>query len=164
MKTLYLVRHAKSSWEDPALTDIERPLNKRGIKDAPKMGKVLKKADLKPDCIITSHARRALETAEIIADKIGFPIKKVKVVEKLYLASTCDFFERISKLDDKLNTVVIVGHNPGLTSLANQLSNASIDNIPTCGIFVVKFDLKHWRKVSPRSGGFVSFDYPKNHK
>ena len=164
MKKLYLIRHAKSSWSDLGLDDFERPLSKRGLKDAPSMGKFLKKAFLKPDCVITSSARRARETAEIIADIIGFPIKKVVIEERIYGASTHGLFEVITELDDNLKTVVIFGHNPGLTNLANLLNDVKIDNIPTCGVFVIEFDNKSWRKISEKTGTFISFDYPKKYK
>ena len=164
MKKLYLIRHAKSSWSNPGLADFERPLNKRGLKDAPRMGKVLKKTLLKPDCVITSSARRAQETAEIIADKIGFPVKKVVVEERLYGASAYELLEIITELDDNSDIVVLFGHNPGMTDLANLLNDVVIDNIPTCGIFVIEFDTKSWRKISEKAGTFISFDYPKKYK
>ncbi len=164
MKKLYLIRHAKSSWSDPGLDDFDRPLNKRGLKDAAVMGKVLKKTFLKPDGIITSSARRAQETAEIIAHKIGFPIKKVVVEERIYEAVTYDLLEIITDLDDNLDTVILFGHNPGMTNLANRLNDIEIDNIPTCGIFAIEFDTKSWRKVSEKTGSFISFEYPKKYK
>ena len=163
MKKLYLIRHAKSSWKNPGLEDFERPLNKRGLKDAERMGKVLKKASLRPDVVITSPARRAQETAEIIIDKIGFPVERVVLEEEVYDATTYELMEIINKLDDGLDTVVLFGHNPGMTNLANLLNDVEIDNIPTCGIFVIEFDVKSWKKVSEKSGAFVSFDFPKNH-
>jgi phosphohistidine phosphatase len=164
MKKLYLIRHAKSSWDNPGLVDFERPLNKRGLKDAAKMGKALKQSLFKPDYIITSSARRAHETAEIIAAKIEYPIEKVVIEEKIYDATTYDLVEIITELDDDLDTVVVFGHNPGMTSLANLLNDVKIDNIPTCGIFVIEFDVKFWRKISGRNGTFVSFDFPKKYK
>ena len=164
MKKLYLIRHAKSSWDNPGLVDFERPLNKRGLKDAAKMGRVLKNSLFKPDCIITSSARRAQETAEIIADKIDFPIEKVLVEGKIYLAAASDILEILTELDDDLDTVVVFGHNPGMTNLANLLNDVAIDNIPTCGIFIIEFDVKSWRKISEKNGVFVSFDFPKKYK
>ena len=164
MKKLYLIRHAKSSWSNPGLSDFERPLNKRGLQDAAIMGKVLKQTLSKPDCVLTSSARRALETAEIIADKIGFPTKKVIIDERIYNAVTYDLLEIITELDDNSDTVVLFGHNPGMTNLANLLNDVEIDNIPTCGIFAIEFNTKTWRKISEKSGSFISFDYPKNYK
>ncbi len=163
MKKLYLIRHAKSSWKNPGLEDFERPLSKRGLKDAATMGKILKKASLKPDMVITSPARRAQETAEIIVDKIGFSIDRVVLEDDVYDATTYELIEIINNLDDQLDTVVLFGHNPGMTNLANLLNEVEIDNIPTCGIFVIEFDVKSWKKVSEKSGSFVSFDIPKNH-
>jgi phosphohistidine phosphatase len=164
MKKLYLIRHAKSSWSNPGLSDFERPLNKRGLKDADRMGKVLKRILPHPDCVLTSSARRAQETAEILADKIGFPIKKVIVEERIYGAAVHDLLEIITELDDKLKTVVLFGHNPGMTNLANLLNDIETDNIPTCGIFVIEFQTKHWRKIAEKTGTFLAFEYPKKYK
>jgi len=163
MKKLYLIRHAKSSWSNPGLADFERPLNKRGLKDAATMGKVLKKTLLKPNRVLTSSARRALETAEIVADKIGFPIEKVTVDERIYDAATYDLLEIINELDDSSSTAVLFGHNPGMTNLANLLNDVEIDNIPTCGVFAIEFQVKTWWKIAKKTGSFISFDFPKNH-
>ena len=162
MKKLYLIRHAKSSWNHPGLDDIERPLNKRGLEDAPKMGKFLKEASLKPDCIIASSAKRCQKTSEIIADKIGFPIKDVFFEKRVYDADTYDLLKIITELNNKLKTVVLFGHNPGITNLANLLNDVEIDNIPTCGVFAIEFDVDSWQKISKDNGKFISFDYPKS--
>jgi len=164
MKTLYLIRHAKSSWSDPGVDDFERTLNKRGQKDAPVMGKIFKKNLVKPDCIIASSSRRTLETAEIIAEKIDYPLGRIISNDNIYEASTYDLLDIITKLDDKYSCVFLIGHNPALTILANLLTDVQIDNIPTTGVFVIGFDFTHWRKVCEKTGTFISFDYPKNYK
>jgi phosphohistidine phosphatase len=164
MKKLYLIRHAKSSWNNSGLGDIERPLNKRGLKDAARMGKILNKALFKPDCVITSPARRAHETAEIIANKTGFPVAKLIIEKRIYGAGTNELLKIITKQDDSLDVIVLIGHNPGLTDLANLLNDIVVDNIPTCGIFTIEFSDKSWREISKKTGTFISFDYPKKHK
>ena len=93
----------------------------------------------------------------------AWPIKKIKVEEKLYEANSDGLLEILSELDDMLDTVVLLGHNPGLTDLVNLLSSVTIDNMPTCGVFVVEFAIRSWRKISQRPGTFILFDFPKNH-
>lgn len=161
MKRLYLMRHAKSSWKKPDLADIDRPLNKRGKQDAPLMGKRLKKQNLKPDLIITSPAKRAVTTATIVAEEINYPKKKIEIKETLYSAGAPAILNMIQYLDDSLNEVMLVGHNPDFNSLANYLSNFGVDNIPTCGIFCIDFDVPSWKDVGEGRGIFQFFDYPK---
>ena len=162
MKRLYLIRHAKSSWNEPDLADIDRPLNKRGKRDAPFMGKRLKEGHrVNPDIIISSPAKRALRTAKIIAKEINYPKEKIEIKDSLYGSGVEAMLNVIQYLDDSLNEVMLFGHNPDLTSLANYLSNHEVDNIPTCGIFCVDFDVKSWRDVEGGKGIFKFFDYPK---
>lgn len=162
MKTLYLNRHAKSSWADAGLSDFDRPLNKRGKTDAPLMGKYLaEKRRISPEIIISSPAKRAIKTAEIIAKEIGYPAKKIVRNEKIYEAGPSSILEMIQKIDNSYNSAMLFGHNPGFTSLASYLLNVNIGNIPTCGICRIDFDTDSWRKVEIESGTLVFFDYPK---
>ena len=162
MKRLYLVRHAKSSWDDPDLSDIDRPLNKRGKKDAPIMGERLKNEHkAKPDLIISSPAKRAIRTARIIAKEIGYSKEKIEIKDSLYASGVTAMLNVIHYLDDSLDEVMLFGHNPDLTSLANYLSNQQVDNIPTCGVFCVDFDVKSWQDIEKGKGIFKFFDYPK---
>ena len=162
MKRLYLIRHAKSSWDDPDLSDIDRPLNKRGKKDAPIMGERLKNEHkAKPDLIISSPAKRAIRTARVIAKEIGYSKEKIEIKDSLYASGVTAMLNVIHYLDDSLDEVMLFGHNPDLTSLANHLSNQHVDNIPTCGIFCVDFDLKSWQDVKKGKGIFKFLDYPK---
>ena len=131
MKKIVLIRHAKSSWEFPELKDVDRPLKKRGLDDAPLMGKVLKDLHITPDVIISSPAARAMTTAKMIAQEIGFDQNQIIADPKLYLESKSKLLKEINAIDDRYNIVFLVGHNPGLTDLANSLSGDSIDNIPT---------------------------------
>ena len=164
MKRLYLIRHAKSSWKDPDLADFERPLNRRGKKDAPYMGKRLKKYEVTPDLIISSPAKRALKSATIIANEIDFPTNKIITDMSIYQADVPNLTDLIQNIDDSNNQVMLVGHNPDLTSLANYLSNYTISNIPTSGIFCIDFDISSWKNVAARKGIFIFFDYPKKHQ
>ena len=164
MKHLYLIRHAKSSWKNPGMSDKERPINKRGLKDAPKMGKYLKKNEKKPDLILTSPARRALETAELIADKIDYNIESIISDEEIYEATTIDLLEIVRNLDDSFKSVFLFGHNPAITFLSNYLTDAVIDNVPTCGVVSISFDIKSWSKIEERNGYLNYFDFPKQHK
>lgn len=161
MKRLYLLRHAKSSWKHPDLSDFERPLNERGKRDAPVMGKRLKEMQIQPDLILSSPAKRAHKTAKIIAKEIDFPKKQIVTDESIYAAGVSTLLDLIRKIDDSFRQVILIGHNPGFTDLANYLTNAQLDNIPTCGIFCTDFDIQSWKDVAEGKGTFVFFDYPK---
>jgi phosphohistidine phosphatase len=160
MKTLFLIRHAKSSWDDTALPDKDRPLNDRGRRDAPKMGDRLAKRDVKPDLILSSPAVRALETAEIIAKKLDYKRKKIVVDDRLYAATADDLLDVVHKLGDKLERVMLFGHNPELTELAHRLSS-KITNMPTCAVAEFTFDAKSWSSIGKAKPAKVVLDYPK---
>ena len=160
MKTLYLVRHAKSSWKNQGLTDFDRPLNKRGKRDAPFMGEVLNDKKINPDFIISSSAKRAKKTATEIAAKIGFPLKKISFNDEIYEASMSTLVNLIKKLNDKYESVMIFGHNPSLTVLNNHISNHYIDNIPTCGIVALQLN-KKWNELDKNSCEQIFFEHPK---
>lgn len=160
MKTLYLARHAKSYWKDQSIPDIDRPLNSRGKRDAPFMGEVLNDKKIMLDLIISSPAKRTKKTAIEIASKIGYPEKKIQFNEDLYEASSNTIIKLLRKIEEKYDSVMIFGHNPGLTMLNNHLSNHYIDNIPTCGIVALQFD-KKWSEIDKNSCKFLFFEYPK---
>ena len=164
MKKLYIVRHAKSSWSDASLSDFDRPLNKRGFYDAPVMGSVLKNLDVSPDIVLSSPAKRALTTAEIISREIGFAKNKIEELRELYHAGPLDIIEIINNLKNDYKSAMIVGHNPGLTYLINTLSNFNLPNLPTCGFVEIDFHLKDWQAVSKNTGKVVRFEYPKKYK
>lgn len=161
MKTLYIVRHAKSSWDNPSLQDYERPLNKRGVGEAPKMAEVLAAGCRKPDLIISSPARRALETAEHFAEAFCYPISKIKTSTDIYEATVNDLLEVLENISDTHKRVLLFGHNPGLNHLVNFLSPVSIDKLPTCGIVCLEFDVKRWKKIALENCEFKFFEYPK---
>lgn len=164
MKTLYLIRHAKSSWEYPELTDHDRPLNKRGKRDAPKMGKRLQKRAVMPDLIISSTANRALTTCEIIADTIGYSKARIVADRNVYHAGCDTLLRVVNNVNDHFTSLMLVGHNPGFTDFANQLSGMGIGNLPTCGVFACSFSTESWRHVMFGEGTLLFYDYPKKLK
>jgi phosphohistidine phosphatase len=160
MKTLFLVRHAKSSWDDNTLPDKDRPLNDRGKRNAPRMGKRLAKRDVKADLILSSPASRALKTAEIIAKKLDYRRKDIVVDDRLYPGAADDLLHIIHELGDKLNRVMLVGHNPALAELAHHLSS-DITDMPTCAVAELTFNAKSWRDVGDATLATVALEYPK---
>ena len=160
MKTLYLARHAKSSWKHPELSDIERPLNKRGKRDAPFVGNLLKEKGVIPDKLISSPAARAKKTAVFIAEIISYPKNKILIDENIYEASSTELINIIQGFDDKYNSVMMFGHNPGFTMVNNYLTDSFIDNIPTCGVVGIRFN-SSWKKIEGTSGKAFFFIYPK---
>ncbi len=159
MKRVYLIRHAKSSWEDFLFDDFERPLNKRGKLDAPLMGARLHDKKIMPDTILSSPAVRAKTTAEIIAKKIGFE-KEIVFIKDIYEASATTLHKILTKIADKKNTVFLFGHNPSLNELAENYIHFN-ENIPTCGVMEIEFDCKSWADISGENARLVLFDYPK---
>ena len=146
MKTLFLVRHAKSSRNEPALQDKDRPLNNRGKRDAPKMGKRLAKREAMPDLILSSPAKRALKTAQLIAKKLDYKLQDIVVDERLYATGADELLHLIRKLGAKPKSVMLVGHNPELTELAHHLSS-KITHLPTCAIAEFTIEAKSWTTI-----------------
>lgn len=161
MKNLILVRHAKSDWSAPSLGDFDRPLNDRGKRDAPEMANRLLDKKIKIDAFVSSPAKRAKKTASVFAKEYKKDKDKIIFVDKLYEASPDTFYKVVSELDDDFDTVAIFSHNPGITDFANSLTDARIDNIPTCGIFAVKLKSKHWADFKDGEKEFWFADYPK---
>jgi phosphohistidine phosphatase len=161
MKTLILVRHAKSSWEDRGLPDHERPLNARGQRDAPIMGERLADRGLEVDRIVSSSAIRALTTAEIIAEALGLSAHDIVVDDRLYLADPQTLLEVVDELEEYLDCVMMFGHNPGMTDLANMLAPRHFDYVPTCGVVELRYEIDAWADVGEVDPAGVSFDYPK---
>ena len=163
MKNLILIRHAKSSWDEPVPADLERPLNPRGLRDAPFMGSVLKFRGLIPDRIVSSPATRALATAQRIAAEVGYEPAAIEVQDTLYGQSPPRLIEMIRGFDDRWNRVFLVGHNPELTELVNRLAGENLANIPTCGLASLEFEVDSWAYLMAGAGRLVLFDYPKRH-
>ncbi len=164
MKRLYLIRHAKSSWADPTLRDFDRPLNKRGKRDAPFMGKKLAEREIMPDFIMASSAKRAAKTARTIARAIEYPKKDIYFTEAIYLADEEGLYGIVRSCDESVTSLFLVGHNFGITDFAVSLSGEQIENIPTCGIAALEFDLESWQQVGPNTARMLFFDCPKKYK
>lgn len=161
-RRLYIIRHAKSSWSNIGQPDYERPLNDRGKHDAPMMGKRLKALGIQPDIIISSTAKRAAQTAKKISKEIDYDINAIKWVEKLYHCTAEVFEEVLYELGEKVNSVFVVAHNPGITDFANQLfAHVVTDNMPTCGIVGAEFELDDWNQFSSVEKKLILFEYPK---
>jgi len=160
-KTLYLVRHAKSSWDDPSLADKDRPLSQRGLSSAPDMGRRLASQGHKPDLVISSPARRALTTAKKIAKETGYSESKIITDDHLYFSGTRSMVDLLEQLDDKYKKVMIVGHNPAMSSLLNILCESSVENMPTCAVAVVGFDMSSWSELTMSDGELLAYEYPK---
>lgn len=161
MKILTLVRHAKSSRKEPWTSDFDRPLNGRGKRDAPEMGARLAAAGARPSLVVSSPARRARKTARILAEAIDYPKKKVREEPGIYEADAGTLLKIVRNLPGKVKHAMLVGHNPGFTDLAEELTGETIGNLPTCGMVTVEFDAANWGKIGPGRGRLVHFDYPK---
>ncbi len=162
MKTLYLIRHAKSSWDNANLSDHNRPLNERGERDAPRMGKRLRKREERPEVIISSSAVRAQTTARILAAAIDYPTSDISIDERLYEAEPEDVLSVIGNLDDGIDCAMLVGHNPTFTALINAMGRCDFDNVPTCGMAVLTFPIDSWKNIATVQGTLVDFDFPQN--
>lgn len=165
MKILYLVRHAKSSWTDPSLSDQERPLNKRGRRDAPLMGQRLADQQVRADAIWTSPALRAIETGRLLAKALQVPRKEIQQHERLYTSATEDLFLEIRSCPDAVKSLMVVGHNPVISEFAGILigdgRDGVVELIPTCGIVAMEFALSSWQQIREKEGRLLFFDYPK---
>jgi phosphohistidine phosphatase len=158
---LLICRHAKSSWQDASLNDFDRPLNKRGERDAPEMGRRLARHGVRPDLIMTSPASRAFLTALHYARQLGIPLEEIRRNPAQYAASVPELIRLIRSVDSGVGTLMLVGHNPESTELANALGGLSIDNIPTSGIVALTFAQCGWADLTADSGTLLFFDYPK---
>ena len=163
MKTLYLLRHAKSSWSFDDLSDHDRPLNGRGRDDAPHMGQALHKRGIRPDIVLASSAVRALSTAVLVTREMGYPHDKIRVEPAIYQADVTTLLALIHSLPAGAESAMLVGHNPTFTDLANELSPASpIQEMPTAGVVCLRFAVDSWAEVTRQNAEFYFFDYPKN--
>ncbi|MVT07047.1 SixA phosphatase family protein [Chitinophaga tropicalis] len=162
MKTLLLIRHAKSSWNDPDMDDFDRPLNKRGKQNAPEMAHRLTHRGITPELLIASPAKRTRSTARIMAKEWHYDKDAILLEDELYLCYASTFLKVITKIDSDIDTVAIFAHNPGITDFANYLTQEiRIDNIPTSGIFAVQTDISSWSDFDRARKTFLFFDYPK---
>ena len=164
MKTLTIVRHAKSSWNDPSLKDRDRPLNGRGERDAPEMGRRIAQAGIRPSLIISSPAKRAWTTAKIIAREISYPQEFLQREDDLYLASVDGILDVLVAQDTRFNSIMLFGHNPGMTDFVNYLVPGLTDNLPTCGVVSYSFNRDDCSLYERPEGQLDFHDYPKKQR
>jgi phosphohistidine phosphatase len=162
MKTLYIVRHAKSSWENPAKSDFDRPLNDRGKKDAPRMGKRLKERGVVADLMLSSPAKRALATCQRLSQELHYDQKKIKTENRLYHADSETILDVVQSISNQYDNVILFGHNPGLTDFVNDLMNANLVNLPTCGVVAARFPVDSWMKIESGECELLFIDFPKS--
>ncbi|OEK03846.1 hypothetical protein BFP97_12110 [Roseivirga sp. 4D4] len=162
MKRLFIVRHAKSSWNSPYLSDFDRPLNKRGKRDLPDMANRFLEMGYPVDLIVASPAKRAWVTAKRFAKALDISNDNFLDDERFYHASTSILMEVISNIDDSVNNLMIFGHNPGLTSLIGKLSDFNLYNLPTCAVCGIEFPFDSWREIQNHQGEKFYYDFPKS--
>ena len=162
MKTLYIVRHAKSSWEYEGIKDIDRPLNKRGINDAYLISNVLNKKVSCPDVFIASCANRALHTAMIFSYTFNYPLTNLKLSKSLYSFSDGYLIKTVKALDYSFDSAIIFSHDHGISTFVNKFGSLQLDHVPTCGIIGIKFNTTHWKNI--KDGNTFITEFPKNYK
>lgn len=161
MKRFYLVRHAKSSWTQPSLNDHDRTLDDWGNKDAKIMAKLIMHEYGVPDLIHSSTAKRALETAVHFANCFNLPLEQLKKDKGLYLCDIEDIITTLTQLKESINSVMIFGHNPGITYFANVICEANIYDVPTCGVLIIDVNVDQWSNLDASLFKFVAFRKPK---
>ncbi|HZF27111.1 MAG TPA: histidine phosphatase family protein [Steroidobacteraceae bacterium] len=163
MKRLTLVRHAKSDWKNSALKDFERPLSRRGLKEAPGMAGQLAKQKVHADLMITSPAVRALETARIFAGALEYPLRRLKAEDRLYLARPADLLEVVRGVGTRVQHLMIFGHNPGLSEFAQELTRyAQLGELPTCAVYTMEFDIGSWPDTRYGEALNATLSQPRN--
>lgn len=163
MRRLALIRHAKSSWDDETLADHDRPLANRGERDAPHMGQRLRARDVRPSLIVSSTARRARRTAEIIAEALDYPPELIEPAPALYMASPDTILGLAAAQDDRHADIMLVAHNPGLLELTRRLlPDWPHENLPTTGVVALEFATDQWAGITSTAARCVFYDYPKN--
>lgn len=162
MKTLLIIRHAKSGWDNPSLSDFERTLTDHGRSDATMMAKRIKRIPIEIDAFISSPAKRAKKTAEAFMNEYKENEKKLSLIPSLYEATVKDFYNAVERLNDKENTVALFSHNPGITEFVNSLECSPVYNMPACAVFALKIKATRWKDFSMAEKEFLLFDYPKS--
>lgn len=161
MLRLLLLRHGKSSWDDPRLDDFDRPLSPRGLRNVPEMGRRLARRGLSPERIVSSTAVRALSTARAVGRELGYREDGIIEAPELYLAGPRAILAVVRQCPVSVRTLIVVGHNPGLTELANLFDQVRIDNMPTASVLCAESDAPGWSEFEPAQARFAWFDYPK---
>lgn len=164
MKTLYIVRHAKSSWEFEELSDHDRPLNKRGRSDAPLMGQELAAREVQPNLIISSPAVRALTTATLVGKELGYDADDIVVDERVYGAGKEDLLQVVKGAPADVDYLMLVGHNEAISDFANMLTPEQVSRLPTTGVVALEFNCERWRDISKDNANMLFYDFPKNYK
>jgi phosphohistidine phosphatase len=162
MKSILVIRHAKSSWDDATQQDFDRPLNERGKIDSPRMARRLLAKSIAIDAFISSPAKRARKTAILFAEEYNYDKEKIIFIPELYHASPADFFTAIAKAPANAATIAIFSHNPGITEFVNMLTDVRVDDMPTCAIFGVQAGIQNWLDFKEAKKTFWLFDYPKS--
>jgi len=162
MKTLYIVRHAKSSWEYDGVKDIDRPLKKRGINDAYLISNVLQKKVSCPDVFVSSCANRALHTGMIFSYTFNYPLANLKISKSLYSFSDGYLIKTVKALDDSFDSAIIFSHDHGISDFVNKFGSKTVHHVPTCGVIGLKFDISHWKNI--KSGETFLTEFPKHYK
>jgi phosphohistidine phosphatase len=162
MKTLTILRHGKSSWKDESQSDYDRPLSRRGEQNVPMMAERITAAGIRPSLIMSSPARRAWATAKLVARTISYPIEFLQREDRLYMASLDQLLDVMAEQDPGFNSIVVVGHNPGLTEFANYLLPGVTDTLPTCGIASLSLETEDWDVRQKKPVELVLYDFPKN--
>ena len=160
-KTLYLLRHAKSDWNDRTLSDFERPLNLRGTVQAPQIAKVLATKDNHPQVIISSPANRALSTAKIVAVQIGVSESEIGSEKRVYEANIFTLMYLLQETSNDIDCLLLVGHNPGMSGLVNTLSRQKVAPIPTCALIQLELEIDSWEELAPECANLIGVDVPK---
>ncbi|MEL7148184.1 MAG: histidine phosphatase family protein [Bacteroidota bacterium] len=161
MKTLFVIRHAKSSWKDLTLADHQRPLNKRGLRNLPQMASHLAIKYRTIDAFISSHAVRAYETAKGIVSGFQLDPTQIQIEPALYHAGPHQILNVVQSIQNDHQTAAIFGHNPGFTDFINRMTASDIDNVPTCGVAVISFPQQKWKEISPGDGKLAYYVFPK---
>lgn len=158
MKTLYLLRHAKSDWDNPLISDYDRPLNHRGQNDVPLLGSILSKKNIVIDLALCSSANRTRQTLSLLQNQVR--INEIRYIDELYLASAKTILQTIKTTEETYKNVLVIGHNPGITDCFNLLSVSKVDNMPTCAF--ASFEIKGvYNVIVPKSNTLTFFWYPK---
>jgi len=163
-KTLILARHAKSSWKSDASRDFDRPLNPRGLRNAPQMAQRLARLGPVPEHIVSSPAVRALATARLYATELSLPDSDISTVDALYDASTDDILEVVSELDNVWSSVLLTGHNPGISDATSRLCFRANIEMPTCALACLRLSIDGWHEVYPDCADLAWYEYPKKHQ
>lgn len=163
MRQLTLIRHAKSSWDDPTLSDFERPLNKRGTRDLPGLGMRIAKFELFPDRILSSGAVRAMATAEAVSHALEIPTGEIREIPELYESCYETLLNVLQNQSDRYRHIMLFGHNPGLEMLGYFLTHEKLDKFPTGALMHIHLSITSWSELAESCGTLTLFDYPKKH-